>query len=63
MTSETFFVDASSFFTVVSLVTFVGIIWWAYSSKRSADFAEAANLPFADEIDESSAQGTEMNHG
>ncbi len=32
--------------TVVSFVTFLGILWWAWSKKRSADFAEAANLPF-----------------
>lgn len=32
--------------TVASFVTFIGIVWWAYSSRRSTDFAEAANLPF-----------------
>lgn len=32
--------------TVISLVTFVGIVWWAWSKRRSADFQEAANLPF-----------------
>lgn len=32
--------------TVASFVTFIGIVWWAYSSRRNTDFAEAANLPF-----------------
>ncbi|MDR7308486.1 cbb3-type cytochrome c oxidase subunit 3 [Rhodoferax saidenbachensis] len=32
--------------TVVSFVVFIGIVWWAWSRKRSADFDEAANLPF-----------------
>ena len=32
--------------TVVSFLTFIGIIAWAYSRKNSADFDQAANLPF-----------------
>ena len=32
--------------TVVSFVVFIGIVWWTWSRKRSADFEEAANLPF-----------------
>ena len=32
--------------TVVSFVTFIGIVWWAWSQRRSEDFSEAANLPF-----------------
>ncbi|PQA78727.1 cbb3-type cytochrome c oxidase subunit 3 [Rhodoferax sp. TS-BS-61-7] len=32
--------------TVVSLLVFVGIVWWAWSKRRSGDFAQAANLPF-----------------
>ena len=32
--------------TVVGFMTFVGIVWWAYSRKRTSDFSEAANLPF-----------------
>ena len=38
--------------TVVVMITFVSICIWAYSSKRKADFKEAANLPFADEKDD-----------
>ena len=35
--------------TVFTTVAFLSICIWAYSSKRKADFKEAANLPFADE--------------
>ena len=32
--------------TVVSFVTFIGIVWWAWSKRRTDDFSEAAQLPF-----------------
>lgn len=32
--------------TVVSFITFIGIIVWAYSRRNAADFETAANLPF-----------------
>ena len=32
--------------TVVSFATFIGIVWWAWSRRRSEDFSQAANLPF-----------------
>ena len=32
--------------TVVSFVTFLCIVAWAWSKRRSSDFSEAANLPF-----------------
>jgi len=32
--------------TVASFITFIGIVWWASSKRRTADFSEAANLPF-----------------
>lgn len=35
--------------TVTSFVVFLGICFWAYSSKRKVQFEEAANLPFADD--------------
>ena len=35
-----------SIVTVVSLVLFVGIVAWAWSKRRKADFDEAARLPF-----------------
>jgi len=40
-----------SIYTVAVLVIFLGIVVWAYSSKRTKAFNEAANLVFADEQD------------
>lgn len=38
--------------TVLVMIAFAGICWWAYAPRRKKRFDEAANLPFAD--DESS---------
>jgi cytochrome c oxidase cbb3-type subunit IV len=35
--------------TVVSLLTFLGIVAWAWSRRNKAGFDEAAQLPFQDE--------------
>ena len=32
--------------TVVSFVVFLGIVCWAWSRRRGADFEQAARLPF-----------------
>lgn len=32
--------------TVVSFVTFISIVFWAWSRGRTSDFDEAAHLPF-----------------
>lgn len=32
--------------TLLGLITFVGFVVWVYSKKNSADFDEAAKLPF-----------------
>ena len=44
---------ASSVFTVVAFVSFVGIVAWAYSTRPRQRFDAAANAPFAvpDELD------------
>ena len=36
-------------FTVVMFVLFIGICIWAWSSRRKADFDEAAQLPLDDD--------------
>ena len=42
--------ELRSLVTVLSLFTFLGVVWWAYGVKSNQQrFAEAANLPFADE--------------
>ena len=32
--------------TVLALAVFLGIVFWAWSKRRRADFEQAANLPF-----------------
>ena len=41
--------DLRSAVTVISFLTFVGILIWAWSRRNKADFEEAAMLPFQDE--------------
>lgn len=41
--------DIRSLVTVISLVTFLGIVAWAWSRSNRARFEEAAQLPFQDE--------------
>jgi cytochrome c oxidase cbb3-type subunit IV len=36
--------------TVLGLLVFLGILIWAYTPKRMAEFDEAALLPFKDEM-------------
>lgn len=38
-----------SLWTVAVLVIFIGIIIWAFSKRRKADFDEAAHLPLEDD--------------
>jgi len=41
--------DLRGLSTAFLMVTFIGLCFWAYSSKRKKTFDDAANLPFADE--------------
>ena len=38
-----------SIWTIVVMITFLGIVAWAFSSKRKSAFDEAARLPFEDD--------------
>ena len=38
-----------SWWTLVMLIIFIGIVLWSWSSKRSKDYNEAANIPFEDD--------------
>jgi cytochrome c oxidase cbb3-type subunit 4 len=38
-----------SVWTIVVMVLFLGIVLWAYSSKRKPEFDEAARLPLDDD--------------
>ncbi len=35
--------------TVLAMIAFLGIVAWAYSSRRRADFDAAARLPFEED--------------
>ena len=37
----------NAFSTILAMITFFGIVWWAFSSKRKKANQEAAMLPFA----------------
>jgi len=44
-----FSASVHSILTIVAIIIFLGIIVWAYSSKRKQDFDEAARLPLDDD--------------
>ena len=54
--------DMRSVVTIVSMLTFIGIVLWAYSARRKNDFDEAARLPFADD-NELNNKEREPRHG
>jgi cytochrome c oxidase cbb3-type subunit 4 len=39
-------------FTALMLLLFVGVCFWAFSSRRNEDFDEAAQLPLEPDSDE-----------
>ncbi len=41
--------DLRSIVTLVSMLTFLGIVAWAWSRRNKERFEEAAQLPFQDE--------------
>ena len=52
--------------TILAIVVFFGIVWWAFSKQRSKDNDEAAQLPFSleDEINLSAdEQRKDKDHG
>lgn len=53
-------IDASSIMTVVSFVTFIGILVWTFVLHRKSDFDVAARAPFADEEDMEQKEGTNV---
>ena len=41
--------DLRSIFTVLALIAFIGIVWWAYSDRRKQTYDEAAMMPLDDD--------------
>lgn len=60
MNFEQLVFDARTLITVLSFLSFIGIIWWTYGAHRGTDFDAAADLPFADEHD---LAASEKQHG
>jgi cytochrome c oxidase cbb3-type subunit 4 len=54
--------DARSIVTLICMLTFIGIVIWAYSARRKSYFDEAAMLPFADE-ETMNIKEQERHHG
>lgn len=48
--------------TLIAMIAFLGVCFWAYSSKRRGDFEEAANLPFADGEGQDSAEAASQTN-
>jgi len=53
--------DLRSIITVVCLLLFVGIVCWAWSGNRKADFDAAARLPLDDDQSVPPATGRHGN--
>jgi len=52
--------------TLLALITFVGIVWWAFAKFRIKDNEQAAMLPFAlpeDGQEAGAAQASERQDG
>ncbi len=39
----------SGIVTLLAMLCFVGVVWWAYAPRRRQRFDEAAALPLSDE--------------
>ncbi|WP_137916834.1 cbb3-type cytochrome c oxidase subunit 3 [Hydrogenophaga sp. 2FB] len=48
--------DLRSTVTVISLLTFLGIVAWAWSRRNQSRFDDAAMLPFRDEAAQDSTR-------
>jgi cytochrome c oxidase cbb3-type subunit 4 len=50
--------DLRSIFTVLAMLLFIGIVWWAFSDQRKQTYEAAAMLPLDDDS-ELVPQGTQ----
>ncbi len=44
--------------TILVMIAFFGVCWWAFSPSRRAKFNEAANLPFADAMENKQSESS-----
>lgn len=45
--------------TVLALIAFLGVVWWAYSGRQKSRFSDAANSLFSDEEERRHRQSLE----
>ncbi len=48
--------------TVLVAIAFFAVCWWAFSPSRRKQFDEAAQLPFADEVEKSHSSADETKN-
>ena len=41
--------ELEGLWTIVVLITFAGIVWWAYGGRRKQRFEQDAHIPFDEE--------------
>ncbi|MDX1693000.1 MAG: cbb3-type cytochrome c oxidase subunit 3 [Ketobacteraceae bacterium] len=49
--------------TILIMIAFAGVCWWAFGKKRKKRFDEAANLPFEDEPQNEKTLKNQNGHG
>jgi len=49
--------------TILAMVAFLGVCWWAYSNHKKRDFDEAAQLPFAEDEPKQKAEVEQSPNG
>ena len=54
--------DLRGITTLLVMIAFLGICYWAYSSKQKKRFDEASQLPFADEDKNNESDQEKSNH-
>ncbi len=47
--SPTLYAWTAALSTALSMLAFVGVVVWSYSTRRANDFAAAANLPLEED--------------
>ena len=52
MAIQPIFDDASRVMTIVSFVTFLGILAWTFVLRKERDFAATAAIPFQDDVED-----------
>jgi len=47
--------------TILAMIAFLGVCWWAFSKHKKKDFEEASRLPFDDDELKGSESGASEN--